>query len=123
VLAGDTPVLVHNTNCSTSLGGRYSDLRPSGKDMEVHHMPAKSVSPLSKGDGPAIRMEEADHKRTASWGPSNDAKDFRARQKALIDAGRMDDAIQMDIDDIKAKFGDKYDEHILQMIDSLPDHW
>jgi hypothetical protein len=64
-------------------------------------------------------MDKADHRKTASWGTSRGAKDYRAKQKALIDDGKMDDAIQMDIDDITSKFPGKYDDAILQMIDSL----
>ena len=64
-------------------------------------------------------MSKADHMKTASWGRSKAAKAYRARQESLIRQGRRDDAIQMDIDDIQSKFGSKYDEGILQMIDSL----
>ena len=82
-------------------------------------MPANSVSPLRHPDGPSIWMETADHRRTASWGNSRAARQYRARQRELIREGRFDDAIQMDIDDIQSKFGNKYDDAILQMIDSL----
>lgn len=82
-------------------------------------MPADSVSPLSRGRGPAIQMEKADHMITASWGSSSRAKSYRAQQRALIDQGRFDDAVQMDIDDVTSKFGIKYDSAILDMIGSL----
>jgi hypothetical protein len=82
-------------------------------------MPANSVSPLSTGDGPAIQMERLDHYQTASWGRSAAAQAYRATQKALIEQGRFDDAIQMDIEDVTGKFGGKYDSAMLQMIDSL----
>ena len=65
-------------------------------------------------------MSKADHKLTASHGNQGLAgAEYRAKQKELIDSGRFDDAIQMDIDDIQGKFGNKYDDAILQMIDSL----
>lgn len=112
---GEGQWLVHNT---CSLGGRYKDLLPAN-GSEIHHMPADSISPLSTRDGPAIRMDPADHRLTASWGNSRLAQAYRAAQKGLIDLGRFDDAIQMDIDDVVGKFGNKYDTHILQMIDSL----
>jgi hypothetical protein len=38
----------------------------------------------------------------------------------MIEAGDMDGAFIKDVDDIKSKFGDKYDEAILQAIDVLP---
>ena len=70
--------------------------------------------------GPAIQMERADHKLTASYGRTGAAKAHQQRQKKLISEGRFDDAIQMDIDDVTSKFPGKYDEAILQMIDTLP---
>jgi tRNA G37 N-methylase TrmD len=84
-------------------------------------MPADSASHLSKGEGPGILMDKADHQKTRSWGRSKSAQKYRQKQKDLIDQGKMDDAIQMDIDDIQSQFGDKYDDHILEMIDSLED--
>jgi hypothetical protein len=110
--AGNTSVLVHNC------GGRYGDL-PSIQGMERNHMPADSVTNLSRNKGPAILMEQSDHRMTASWGNSALAQDYRAAQRALINQGKFDDAIQMDIDDIQSKFGNKYDTSILQMIDRL----
>ena len=64
-------------------------------------------------------MSVGDHRKTASWGPYKKARAYRQRQKDLVDAGHLDDAIQMDIDDIQSKFGNKYDEHILEMINCL----
>jgi RHS repeat-associated protein len=99
-------------------GGRYRDIPANGG--QVHHMPADSVSPLPRNDGPAIRMETGDHQQTASWGNSNDAQAYRAQQQQLIDHGQFEGAIVVDINDIQSKFGNKYDHAILQMIDSLP---
>ena len=82
-------------------------------------MPADSVSPLSRGQGPAIQMETADHKLTASWGRRAGSSDYRQQQSDLIGQGRSDDAIQMDIDDVTGQWPGKYDDAILQMIDSL----
>lgn len=44
---------------------------------------------------------------------------WRADQRALIDAGRWDKAMKMDIDECRRKFGSKYDTHIADMISSL----
>lgn len=124
---GASGVLVHNT-CSVSggsggasgpyRGGRFGDLS-TGNGIERNHMPADSVSPLKRSDGPAIQMDKADHYQTGSWGRSNAAQSYRSEQKNLIDQGRFDDAIQMDIDDITSKFPGKYDDAILEMIDGL----
>jgi hypothetical protein len=101
-------------------GGRYGKVRAANTGGEVHHMPADSVSPLSRSKGPGILMDKADHARTASHGSQGLAgAKYRARQKALIEQGRFDDAVQMDIDDIQSKSANKYDDAILEMIDSL----
>ena len=102
---------------NTKTGGRYGDLKKQdGREgKEVHHMPAKSTSELDENDGPAIIMEKEDHKKTASFGNSKEAQEYRAKQKELIDEGKFDEALQMDIDDIKEKFGDKYDDAIEEL--------
>ena len=105
-------------------GGTYGDLIANDQwgghleehpPHEVHHMPADSVNGLERNDGPAIVMEKADHRQTASCGNSLEAREYRAKQKELIEQGKFDEAMQMDIDDIREKFGDKYDNAIAQM--------
>lgn len=100
-------------------GGSYADVYQEGEGdkYEVHHMPADSASPLERGDGPAIKMEKEDHRQTASCGSSREAREYRELQKKLIDEGKFKEALQMDIDDIKEKFGDKYDEAIAEMLE------
>jgi hypothetical protein len=58
--------------------------------------------------------------QTGSWGSSNASKAFRAEQGALVEAGKIDDAFLMGVDDVQSKFGGKYDEAIDQAIDALP---
>lgn len=94
-------------------GGAYKDL-PNIEGMQKHHIPANSTTELPYGDGPCISMDKEDHEKTASYGASNDAKKYRAEQKELIDQGKFGDALQMDIDDIRGKFGDKYDQAIAE---------
>jgi multidrug efflux pump subunit AcrA (membrane-fusion protein) len=94
-------------------GGSYGKLK--GKGGEVHHMPANSVSPLSRNKGPAVRMSEKDHRKTASWGNSREAKAYRKKQKKLIKEGKFKEAQRMDIDDVRSKFGNKYDDQIRKM--------
>ena len=53
--------------------------------------------------------------QTASYGSSREAKTYQAVQKGLIDSGKFKEAQQMDIDDIRSKFGGKYDDEIRQM--------
>lgn len=102
-------------------GGSYGSLKEKGHGylsdppQEIHHMPADSVNNLDRDDGPAIAMDKQDHQQTASYGSSKEAIEYRQQQKELIEDGKFEEAIQMDIDDIKSKFGDRYDEAIGQM--------
>ena len=112
---GECGVLVHNSPCGESIGGAYKDVPANGG--QVHHMPADSASPLSKADGPGIRMETTDHMQTASWGNSKSARAYRDTQRNLIEDGRFLEAQQVDIDNIHSLFGNKYDTHISQMVE------
>ncbi len=111
-------VLVHN---STFKGGKHGQTKlPVGDGLDSHHMPSDKASPLSRNEGPAIQMDPADHRQTASYGNP----DYVAQQKAMIDEGGMkgfEDAFLMDVDDVQSKFGSKYDDAILEAIDALPD--
>lgn len=99
-------------------GGSYAEVKKhsDGETHEVHHMPADSASFLERNDGPAIKMEKSDHRQTASCGSSREAREYQAAQKELIEAGKFREALQMDIDDIREKFGDKYDLAIAEML-------
>lgn len=94
-------------------GGAYRNVAADGG--HIHHMPADSVSPFSTEEGPGIRMEPEDHMKTASWGSSKEAIEYRAAQQKLIDEGKFLEAQQMDIDDVREKFGSKYDKGIAEM--------
>ncbi len=80
-------------------------------------MPADSVSPLSKNKGPSVSMKKEDHRQTASWGNSREARAYRQQQKELIDSGDFKGAQQLDINDVRSKFGSKYNSGIKQMQD------
>lgn len=100
-------------------GGSYAEVKKisDGNIHEIHHTPADSVTKFDYTDGPAIRMDKMDHRQTASWGNSREARQYREIQEKLVSEGKIRDAIQMDIDDIVSKFGDKYDESIKQMLE------
>lgn len=104
---------------SEKKGGSYKEVFKEGEGdkYEVHHMPADNASNLERNDGPAIKMEKEDHRQTASCGNSKEAREYRAAQKELIDQGKFREALQMDIDDIHEKFGDKYDDAINEMLE------
>jgi hypothetical protein len=118
---GTDGVLAHNAG--KEYGGRYADVRNSRSGGQVHHMIGNSVSPYTKHTGPSIWMSKADHKKTASYGSSPEAKKYRAKQAALIAQGRNREAVQMDIDDIRLKFDDKYDGGIKQMLSVFKGQW
>lgn len=100
-------------------GGSYKDVKKDsdGETSEVHHMPADSASNLDRNDGPAIKMDKEDHKETASCGNSKEAQEYRAKQRELIEQGKFREALQMDIDDIREKFADKYDDAIAELLE------
>ncbi len=60
-------------------GGKYGTMK--AYDGQRHHMPSKNVSPLSAYNGPAVRMIASEHRKTASYGSSNAAKEFRNKEK------------------------------------------
>lgn len=103
-------------------GGSYKELKKAGygdatePPTEIHHTPADSASKLERDDGPAIAMEKKDHQKTASFGSSREAKEYREVQKQNIDSGNIRKAIEMDINDLRSKFGNKYDKGIEQML-------
>lgn len=103
------------------LGGAHKDTsKPVNDGLDSHHCPAKNCykdAPISSEDGPAIKMDPKDHRRTASHGSSDEAKAYRARQQELLNEGKLNEAIEMDVDDIRSKFGDKYNEGIDEMLD------
>ena len=75
-------------------------------------MPADSSSHLERCDGPAIVMDYDDNRQTASCGNSREAQEYRTKQQELIEQGKFREAFQMDVDDLREKFGNKYDEAI-----------
>ena len=111
---------IRNTTKGKFRGGLHGSTKgPVGDGLASHHMPAKSVSGLHPNKGPAIQMEPADHALTASHGSQPGSDFYRLRQQRLIKQGRFGDAIQLDIDNIRSLFGDKYDEAIREMLEQL----
>ena len=104
----------------TTNGGSYGELRKEtvgNKNVEIHHMPANSVSYLTRWTGPCIILEKEDHKLTASYRCRKGAKEYRKQQKMLIDEGKFLDAEIMDINDILKKTGAKYVKALLHKLD------
>lgn len=100
-------------------GGSYREVKKmcDGRIHEVHHMPAKSTSFLEELDGPAIKMDKLDHQKTASWGNSIEAREYRKMQQELVESGKFKKALELDIEDIIDKFSGKYDNAIKEMLE------
>lgn len=103
-------------------GGSHGNMsKPPGDKKDSHHMPAKNISPLSWDDGPAIQMHPDDHRATHSYGrthmdrPGRPGDPRLKAQKWDIDNGRFRRAQELDIIEVRTKFGTKYDEAIEQM--------
>jgi hypothetical protein len=105
-----------NKKAASIKGGSYEEVRAANAGGDVNHIPADSVSPLPRKRGPAIHMPTPEHAQTKSFGNSRAARAHRQQQRQLILQGRWMDAIQMDIDDIRNLFGQKYDEAFDQML-------
>ena len=56
---------------------------------------------------------------TASCGNSFETRQYIYKQRQLINEGRFSEAVKMDIDDIRSKFGDKYDDAINEMLEYI----
>jgi RHS repeat-associated protein len=118
-------------------GGWYRKLQPANfpashprtsTEYEINHIPPQDaylgIMDLGRGSrvpyGPAIRMEYDDHRKLLSTGSGRINQAFRAKQRSLIQQGKLDEAMKMDIDDIRAKYGNKYDDAIKEMVSSMP---
>ena len=104
------------------MGGSFKECKKksNGKTQHVHHMPPNCISNprnsgfslISRSDGPAIIMDIDDHKKTASYGRSNNAREYREK----LARGSYRDALQEDINDIRFHFGVKYDTAINELL-------
>ena len=96
------------------IGGPYWKVRKA--PGEAHHIPADSISPISKSRGPAIQMEPDDHHNTSSYGSSENARKYRAEIEQLINYNRMREAMAKEIKDVRRKMGLKYNSAIREML-------
>jgi hypothetical protein len=106
-------------------GGAHGETKgPTGDGLDSHHTPAAQANELGDGpardDAPAIQMEKPDHQETISYGSGPKARKYRLDQAQLIKDGKLLDAVNMDIEDVKkiaADAGDphRYDQAIKEM--------
>ena len=107
-------------------GGKHGNIKRGGNSYtprrESHHIPADSAyskingKVISSDAKPSIQLDVTDHYATASWGSKG--KQYSKIQEKLIQGGKAGyrAAMVMDIEDIRSKFGDKYDAAIAQML-------
>ncbi|MEV1062937.1 Hint domain-containing protein [Streptomyces sp. NPDC050263] len=121
VLAGATPVLVHNCGTGSYDGGVYGRMKPAGDGFEINHMPQNTSTPIAEYSGPAIRMDKPDHRQIYSTGQGSrpEPKAWLKMQKELVASGRIDRAMMNDINDITSRFPGKYNNAIGEMIGGL----
>jgi len=97
-------------------GGAHSAMtQPIGDGLDSHHMPADSISPLTRAMSPAIQMDQRDHRRTNSYGGRAQTNAVLAGQQNLINSGNFVAAQAIDVAEVLAKFPGKYDAAIAQM--------
>ena len=97
-------------------GGAYDSLGAQRHAIERHHIPSNDSNGMSTGRGPSIQMDYKDHLQTSSWGRAKGAVNYRTEQGALVTNKKFMTAMAMDIFELKARFGGKYDQAIKEAI-------
>ena len=101
--------------------GSYRRERVDHTGGETNHVPPRDTykgapSAPSYGQAPAYHMDKPDHRGMTSTGSSATSQQWRQQQRDYIKAGRWDKAIEMDIRESVAKFGDKYKARMNRMV-------
>lgn len=94
-------------------GGAFASLK-TGPDIHRHHMPAKSVSPLSRKAGPSIQMSPSDHRATSSYG---NGSEYRRELAQMIRSGDFRGAFAKEIRDVRSIAGSRYNSAVREMLD------
>ncbi|WP_304608632.1 RHS repeat-associated core domain-containing protein [Hyalangium versicolor] len=95
-------------------GGAFKDLDALKQPGEVaHHMPQNAFmrqQGVSRGDGPALGMEQIDHEKTRTMR-------WKGAESMKADAGKSARSrLAMDVKDIRKNFGNKYNKGMLEAI-------
>lgn len=85
--------------------------------IERHHIPADSVTTVSRDRGLAIQMEKTDHAQTSSFRNSSSARAYRQAIKEKVDAGDLRGAIAQECWDVKRVGGTKYNDALAEMLE------
>lgn len=86
------------------------------KGNHSHHIPQDAASPIDRKDGPAITMTAEDHRQLISSRSGARGKEFLRKQKEFIEKGDYRSAMDLEINNIRELFRDKYDDGIEQML-------
>ena len=92
-------------------GGKAGDIDYRENDV-VH--PMINIPELDDDDLPAIKMDLEDYKKLSSY----NSQEFIDKKSELEEQGKYREALQMEIDDIREKCGDKYNDAIAEMMES-----
>lgn len=115
---GETFILNGSTVRYNFAGGQYGTMQALGGQR--HHIPSSNAlsttGVLSTYKGACIRMLTSDHYRTASYGSSTSAINFRNQEIALINSGKFLGAQKLGLSDIQNVFGIKYDTALSEMV-------
>jgi hypothetical protein len=103
-------------------GAHNKTSKPVNDGKDSHHAPAKDASPLDPKNGPAIKMDPADHAKTSSNGQMPGSIQYREKIADLIAAGKWREAMAIELQDIRRvakEAGDarKYNEAMLEMLE------
>jgi len=110
-------------------GGSYSKTRKTNTNGETNHIPAWNSIEIAKeldptltglptyGRTPSVHMDTPDHRNMTSTGSRRQSVKWRQRQSELIKDGKFGKAMEMDIREIKRRYGSKYNEQIQEMLD------
>ncbi len=112
----------NNYGTKEVLGGSYEYVKhfANSKTHEAHHLiPVKLLKLtgiLGYVEGPCIRMEKKDHEKTRSHkNKCMLADDYFKNQLDYLKSNNIRAAVEIEIADIQAKFGSKYDDAIKEV--------
>lgn len=95
---------VNNKTRYNFVAGAYSTMTANGGDR--HHFVSSNAlgsAGFNTNTAPAIRMMYRDHLNTPSWGSSSSAIAYRAQELSLLNAGKYEELLQMEVDGFYAE--------------------
>jgi hypothetical protein len=109
---------------SSWVGGSYRDANldrgsvlGTGHGLQCHHLPSrKSYESLSASEvnvkySTAVQMQAEDHRKTFNY--DTNIPDLCAHEQSLMSRGEVSEAFALNVQDIRNRYGDKYDRGIV----------